>query len=148
MEDHSIPEETNIYYNSKRELTIIVLFSILFLAVIILGIMSPVHIPCFGVSLIPLFFIIKHYLLLKDREVQILLNAEGIKMAGVRFYRWDVISDIGITGHGTPPLYYLNYKCPAGAWSIKINNLNTNKNELLKMVSEYKSRFNARNAID
>lgn len=144
----SIPVETAIYYNRKRELIIIVLFTILFLAVIILGILSPVHIPSFGVSLIPLFFIIKHYLLLKDRDVQILLNTEGIQVAGVRFYTWEVISDIGITGHGVPPVYYLNYKCPAGAWSIEINNLSTNKNELLKMISEYRSRFNVRNAVN
>lgn len=144
----SIPEETAIYYDRKRELIIIVLFTILFLAVIILGIMSPVHIPCFGVSLIPLFFIIKHYLLLKDREVQILLNTEGIQMAGVHFYTWDVISDIGISSRGVPPIHELGYRCPAGIWIIGINNLSTNKSDLLKMISEYRSRFNARSGVN
>jgi hypothetical protein len=144
----SIPEETSIYYDRKRELIIMALFTILFLAVIILGIMSPIHVPCFGVSVVPLFFIIKHYLIFKDRDVQLLLNAEGIQMAGVRFYMWDVVSDIGINSYGVPPTHYLDYKCPAGAWSIEINNLSTNKNDLLKMISEYRSRFNVRNSVD
>jgi len=144
----SIPEETTIYYNSRREVIIIVLFSVLFFALIILGILSPLRIQYFGVSLIPLFFIIRHYLLLKDREVQILLNAEGIQMAGVRFYTWDVISDVGITSRGVPPIHELIYRCPAGVWIIEINNLGTNKGDLLKMISEYKSRFNARNAVN
>jgi hypothetical protein len=147
IDDPSIPEETQIYYERKKELVKIVLFALLLLGIIILGIVRALLMPCLLVSVIPVYFIIAHYQVLSDSEVQILLNAEGIKMAGVRFYTWDKISDIAITSRGTPSIHYFSYRCPAGEWVIELNNLNTSKSYLLKMISEYRSRFNTQNVV-
>ncbi|OCX52943.1 hypothetical protein BEL04_01035 [Mucilaginibacter sp. PPCGB 2223] len=146
--DTSIPEETIIRYDRRKELVKIVLFTSLFLGAITLGIVKVGVIPSMVVSVIPLFFIIKHCLVFQDRDAQILLNARGIQTSGgVGFYTWDYISDIAITSQGFPAIYTLNYKCPAGQWEIDVNNLNTNKNRLLKLISEYRSRFNDGNVI-
>lgn len=77
-----------------------------------------------------------------NKEPQIIINDKGIKTITTDFYNWKEIEneEVITEGIGKHTHYYLTYNYPNGEEHLQIDDYNTNKRKLNKLLILYRER--------
>jgi sulfite exporter TauE/SafE len=146
QDDLTVPFETLIYYSRTRSfLEMVGMLCVLVVGSGIVLDMDGYFIHIMGVILliIGLLFSYKKYKDATNKEPQIIINDKGIKTVTTGFHDWkDIENEEVITeGTGKNTHYYLTYGYPKGTERLQIDDYNTNKRSLNKLLILYRARY-------
>ncbi|WP_448698076.1 hypothetical protein ACFGVR_14740 [Mucilaginibacter sp. AW1-3] len=142
MDDHSIPEETKIYYSVTS--TLIGLGGSI--GVIVLGIFIAVDTHEYiGSTLTTIFgFVLLWftYKRSKNKAPQIIINKLGIETAAAGFYPWTEIGNEIVTREmrDKDELICLEYDCPNGHEEFNIGDMDIKPDDLAVLLVTYRER--------
>lgn len=77
-----------------------------------------------------------------NRESQIIVNNEGMQVAGIPFYTWQEIHGEQIVqrGSGKTMRLHLVYYCPAGQADLQLDAFDISRNELARRIRTHRKR--------
>jgi len=142
VDDLSVPQVTKIFF-SKSALVykLIVAAALLSVGIYLLVVMSN---WIFGIALIliGLNFAIKDFKKLSTDAPQLVLDSNGIDVAGV-FYPWTEIQDFSVKWETSSQSSksYLILETSSGTLEIDIDNYDTQRSQLKHLLNTYKGRF-------
>lgn len=145
QDDLTVPFETLIYYSrTKSLLQMFVMLFVLVGGIYIVINMDGYFFYILGtvLSIIGIFLGYKRYKDATNKEPQIIINDKGIKTVTTGFHDWKDIENEEVIseGAGKNTHYYLIYGHPKGAERLQIDDYNTNKRSLNKLLILYRAR--------
>lgn len=145
QDDLAIPNETIIYYSKGKNL----FEMLIFLGCLGLGIYFITKENYIAGTILAVFgayFGFREYKQATNKEPQIIINDKGIQTIATVFYSWEEITNEGVSaeGGGKNTRYYLVYDHPLGSEHLQIDDYDTDRRTLNKLLSLYRGRFTAK----
>lgn len=144
IEDY-LPEGFSVYYDKKN-----LIYALIFMTLILFMILSLIILLITSKIVIALNFCLLFYFILymlptykkiKNKEAQIIINAEGMITNQTPFYSWDQIFEERARYNWRHSEFYLYFNCPQGHIKIRLRDLKVSSQELNFMMKVYRSRF-------
>ncbi|MCR8561882.1 hypothetical protein KXD93_29775 [Mucilaginibacter sp. BJC16-A38] len=149
-DDYSIPVETRVYYSKKKSLPEMILLSGCLGLGIYFIIATETKIGGAVLCLAALTFLYIDYRIYTNKKPQIMLNDKGIQTSSTSFYSWNRLAneEVKWESTGKNSNYYLTYDYPGGSERLLIDNLDTNKNDLEKLMRVYRGRWESKHNLN
>lgn len=143
VDDLSVPDVTNIYYNRRKRYIWAIVFLIA-IALSIAGLLMSDSPHIFGVLIIMLFIpAIYNYRLTRDKTVKITLSNEGIETYSAGFHKWVDVSNEDVTRiwSSRNKWYELVFSYPGGKEAHDIADFNIHYLQMKHLLSVYRMRY-------
>ena len=142
LDDLTVASETVIYYSKSKNLfEMAIMLGCLGVGIYLL-LKTDSYIIGSILSIVGVYFGYKDYKEVTNTEPQIIINDSGIKTISTDFYSWNDIENEEVIskGSGEYICYYLTYNYPDGVEHLLINDFDTDRRSLNKLLILYRGR--------